>query len=117
VCFIPRFYYTKIALKLSKSDVKYFNHRFQSLNREFKAILKTWWYKQGQTVRIAVILFSLLYKINFFIKENSTMNAIAPPLHRGMLELERSAFKKVIQPLAIKVPSKKVGLVMKSMSK
>lgn len=44
------------------------------------------------------------------------MNVIAPPLHRGMLELERSAFKKVIQPLAIKVPTKKVGTVMKSMS-
>ncbi|KAL7323560.1 tRNA(m(1)G37)methyltransferase [Mucor circinelloides] len=42
------------------------------------------------------------------------MNAIAPPLHRGMKELERSAFKKVIKTLAIKVPTKQVGLAKKS---
>ncbi|KAK4513946.1 WD domain protein [Mucor velutinosus] len=42
------------------------------------------------------------------------MNAIAPPLHRGMKELERSAFKKVVKTLAIKVPTKQVGLAKKS---
>lgn len=42
------------------------------------------------------------------------MNIITPPLHRGMIELERSVFKKVINTLAIKVPVKQVGLAKKS---
>ncbi|KAI9470672.1 MAG: Met-10+ like-protein-domain-containing protein, partial [Benjaminiella poitrasii] len=45
------------------------------------------------------------------------MNTIAPPLHRGMVELERSAFKKIVETLAIKVPAKKVGIAMKIFSK
>lgn len=44
------------------------------------------------------------------------MKVIAPPLHRGMLELERSAFKKVVSPLVVKVPSKNVGAFMKTFS-
>ncbi|CEP19727.1 hypothetical protein [Parasitella parasitica] len=39
---------------------------------------------------------------------------IAPPVHRGMVELERSAFRKVINTLAVKVPVKQVGLAKKS---
>jgi hypothetical protein len=42
------------------------------------------------------------------------MNVISPPLHRGMLELERSAFKKVVSTMVIKVPSKNVGVFMKA---
>ncbi|KAI7905055.1 guanine(37)-N1-methyltransferase [Cokeromyces recurvatus] len=45
------------------------------------------------------------------------MATIAPPLHRGMVKLERSAFNKVVEMLAIKVPTKKVGVVMKDFSK
>ncbi|RCH77496.1 hypothetical protein CU098_001049, partial [Rhizopus stolonifer] len=48
---------------------------------------------------------------------NHNMSSIAPPLHRGMLELERSAFRKVVSTLAIKVPTTNVGVVMKSFSK
>ncbi|KAI8379909.1 hypothetical protein EDC96DRAFT_434360 [Choanephora cucurbitarum] len=44
------------------------------------------------------------------------MKVISPPLHRGMVELKRSAFKKLVPVLAIKVPSKNVGVVMKSFS-
>lgn len=45
------------------------------------------------------------------------MSALSPPLHRGMKELERSAFKKAVSTLALQVPSKKVGLVTKAISK
>lgn len=53
--------------------------------------------------------FSLFLYYNQII-----MNIITPPLHRGMIELERSVFKKVINTLAIKVPVKQVGLAKKS---
>ncbi|KAI8642980.1 Met-10+ like-protein-domain-containing protein [Parasitella parasitica] len=39
---------------------------------------------------------------------------ITAPVHRGMVELERSAFRKVIKTLAVKVPVKQVGLAKKS---
>lgn len=42
------------------------------------------------------------------------MNVISPPLQRGMMELERSAFKKVVGTMVIKVPSKNVGIFMKT---
>lgn len=48
--------------------------------------------------------FSQLYK----------MNVLTPPLHRGMMEIERSAFKKVISTFVIKVPTKSVGIFMKT---
>jgi len=60
-------------------------------------------------------MLALIYNFFFFFSNTFffillQMNAIAPPLHRGMKELERSAFKKVIKTLAIK----QVGLAKKS---
>ncbi|KAI8066018.1 guanine(37)-N1-methyltransferase [Thamnidium elegans] len=45
------------------------------------------------------------------------MNVLTPPLQRGMKELERSVFKKVVSTLVIKVPTKKVGVFMKTFDK
>ncbi|KAI8969335.1 Met-10+ like-protein-domain-containing protein [Mycotypha africana] len=44
------------------------------------------------------------------------MNSISPPLRRGMKQLERSAFQKIVTTWAIQVPIKKVGVVVKNFS-
>ncbi|KAI8983063.1 Met-10+ like-protein-domain-containing protein [Pilobolus umbonatus] len=44
------------------------------------------------------------------------MSLLTPPIRRGMSVLNRDEFKKVIQVMAIRVPSKKVGQFMKSLS-
>ncbi|ORZ14793.1 guanine(37)-N1-methyltransferase [Absidia repens] len=41
---------------------------------------------------------------------------LAPPVHHGMTVLNREAFKKSLQTLALRVPAKKVTLIRKTMS-
>ncbi|KAI9363679.1 Met-10+ like-protein-domain-containing protein [Pilaira anomala] len=45
------------------------------------------------------------------------MNVLTPPLRRGMKELDRTAFKQVVSTLVIKVPTKSVGVFMKTFDK
>ncbi|KAI8883999.1 hypothetical protein K501DRAFT_323216 [Backusella circina FSU 941] len=44
------------------------------------------------------------------------MSVLSPPLNRGMKALDRDSFKQIVKILAVKVPAKKVGLFMKSLS-
>lgn len=45
------------------------------------------------------------------------MSTFAPPVHRGMLVLNREAFKKSFETLGVRMPAKKVGAAMKILSK
>ena len=38
----------------------------------------------------------------------------SPPVHRGMMDLDRSAFHRSIPVLAISVPQEKTGVLLKS---
>ncbi|EIE78707.1 hypothetical protein RO3G_03411 [Rhizopus delemar RA 99-880] len=45
------------------------------------------------------------------------MSILTPPLNKGMVKLNRDAFKLVVPTKAVKVPTNKVGLFTKTLSK